>query len=413
MKKSVAEYAELLKHILDSHQDIMLEQLHTFCNINSGSQNLDGLSRMLDALKQAFMPLVDEAETIQLPPILDISLSGDETHRAVGPILYLRKRPHLSRRVLLSGHMDTVFNQTHPFQTITELKPGILNGPGVTDMKGGLIAMLHALDAFEQTDISKSMGWDVVINADEELGSPASAAFLKKIRANYQAALVYEPAVNIDGEFARNRKGSGKFTLVAGGKTAHAGRAFKAGRNAIIYLAKALLEVNQLNQNTRNITFNIGEIAGGKALNIVPDVAVAKLDIRTCHPDDEAWVMLQFQRMIKQLEHEDYTLTLHGAFGRPVKQVNAASKTLFKRLQALAESQGATLNWQDTGGCSDGNNLAEAGLAVIDTLGVRGGNIHSPEEFLVVDSLIERAHLTALLLTDLAEGGLEALLNAA
>ncbi|MCH9717175.1 MAG: M20/M25/M40 family metallo-hydrolase, partial [Gammaproteobacteria bacterium] len=167
MKKSVAEYAELLKHILDSHQDIMLEQLHTFCNINSGSQNLDGLSRMLDALKQAFMPLVDEAETIQLPPILDISLSGDETHRAVGPILYLRKRPHLSRRVLLSGHMDTVFNQTHPFQTITELKPGILNGPGVTDMKGGLIAMLHALDAFEQTDISKSMGWDVVINADE------------------------------------------------------------------------------------------------------------------------------------------------------------------------------------------------------------------------------------------------------
>ena len=102
-------------------------------------------------------------------------------------------------------------------------------------------------------------------------------------------------------------------------------------------------------------------------------------------------------------------LTIHGGFGRPVKQINAASKALFKRLQALGEQQNLMFNWQDTGGCSDGNNLAEAGLAVIDTLGVRGGSIHSPEEFLMVDSLVERAHLTALLLTDLAEGGLESL----
>jgi glutamate carboxypeptidase len=381
----------------------MLEQLHAFCAINSGSRNLSGLAKMHDVLKNAFLPIVDTAETHALPPVTNINLSGEKTQDAVGALLYLRKRPHLKRRVLLCGHMDTVFAENHPFQQIKVVKPGILNGPGVADMKGGLIVILHALEAFEQINVAKNIGWDVVINADEELGSPASAAFFKKIRAQYQAALVYEPARTVDGGLARSRKGSGKFTLVATGKAAHAGRDFNAGRNAIIYLAEALLEMNKLNKNEKNITINIGQISGGEALNIVPGTAVAKLDVRISHPDDEIWVSQQFNCIIKKLAHDDNKLSLHGVFGRPVKTINPASEALFKRVQAIAKLQGLNLDWEDTGGCCDGNNLAEDGLAVLDTLGVRGGNIHRPDEFIITESLVERAQLTTLLLVDLAE----------
>jgi glutamate carboxypeptidase len=393
----------------DINLEKMLEQLYAFCEINSGSRNISGLAKMHDILKHAFLPIVDKAETHELPPVSGINLSGKKTNDTLGALLYLRKRPHLKHRVLLTGHMDTVYSENHPLQQVKILEPGILNGPGVADMKGGLIVILHALIAFEKTAFAKNIGWDVVINADEELGSPASAEFFKTIRGQYQAALVYEPASTIDGTFARSRKGSGKFTLVATGKSAHAGRDFDAGRNAITYLAEALLAINQLNQNQnqKNITINIAQINGGEALNIVPDIAVAKLDVRIAHPDDQDFVLAQFESIIKQLRRQDYTLSLHGEFGRPVKQINAASEALFKRLQDIAKPQELNIDWQDTGGCCDGNNLAEDGLAVIDTLGVRGGKIHSKDEFILIDSLIERVKLTTLLLIDLAQNGLE------
>jgi glutamate carboxypeptidase len=381
---------------LAPREALMLEQLHMFCEINSGSHHLRGINRIREALHHAFTPLADSIERIQ---------SAEGTP----PLLFIRKRPELTRRVLLSGHMDTVFGESHAFQNITALEPGILNGPGVSDMKGGLIVMLHALEAFEQTPIAKTIGWDVVINADEELGSPASAAFFKKIRDNYQAALVYEPALTPDGLFARSRRGSGKFTLTAHGKAAHVGRAFHAGRNAIAYLAEAIQKIHALNQNNRDITFNIGQVSGGEALNMVPDTAFTRIDVRIAQPEDSAWVFEQFQAITKQLKRPDYALTLDGHFGRPVKQINPATEALFKRLQAVGKLQNLSLDWQDTGGCCDGNNLAEAGLAVIDTLGVRGGNIHSAEEFLLIESLLERATLTACLLIDLAEGSLETL----
>jgi len=276
-------------------------------------------------------------------------------------------------------------------------------------MKGGIVVMLNALSLLEQTEISKSIGWDVVISADEELGSPASRDFFKTIRTRYQAGLVYEPSLHVGGQFARSRKGSGKFTLVTHGKTAHAGRAFNKGRNAITYLAEILVAIDNLNHNHRKVTFNVGQIQGGEALNIVPGTAVAKLDIRTCDPSDEQWVSEQLETILTHFKRDGYTLDLHGDFGRPVKKINPASEILFKRLQTIGKIQSLSFDWEDTGGCCDGNNLAEEGLAVIDTLGVRGGNIHSAEEFMVIDSLVERALLTALLMVDLAEGGLETL----
>lgn len=389
----------------------MVDELHQLCEINSGTTNLDGLSATANLLELMFSPLADEIYKKNLHPLPSMDISGHETLQSFGDALFIRKRPQLKRRILLCGHMDTVYAADNPFQKLKYLNENCINGPGVTDMKGGLIVMLHALSAFEQDARATEIGWDVLINPDEEIGSPASSFLFDELSANYKAALIYEPAMDENGTLAKNRKGSGKLTLIATGKSAHAGRDFTKGRNAICYLAEALCAVHSLNGKRSGVTINVGKIAGGEALNVVPDRAVAQLDIRISLPEDENWVRFELNQIIRQLERSDYSLNVYGHFGRPVKRVCSGTERLFHRIQHLGHELGLSIDWKDSGGCCDGNNLAQNGLPVIDTLGVRGGHIHNAEEYILLDSLSERASLSTLVLLDLAQGGLEDLKN--
>jgi glutamate carboxypeptidase len=400
---------KMVRDALKGQETRMIDQLHEFCAINSGSSNLQGLQLMQQCLTKAFKLLANSSETQSFPAISTITMKGLPLAEPCGNAIFLRQRPHLKRRILLVGHMDTVYSKEHPFQTLNYISKNCLKGPGVADMKGGLVVMLQALSVFEDTEISESLGWDVFVNADEELGSPASASFLETIAKNYQAALVYEPALTPAGLFAKERKGSGKITLIATGKAAHAGRAFTEGRNAICYLARIITAIDSLNGLRKNVTINVGKIAGGDALNVVPDKAVAKLDIRIGHPKDEQWVLKQLEAILQSEKDKDYSITMHGDFSRPVKQINPATQNLFDRLKRVGHTLNLPIQWEDSGGCCDGNNLANKGIAVIDTLGVRGGNIHSSDEFILLDSLVERATLSAFLLMDLAGQGLEEL----
>lgn len=402
----IKTYQKVIDALYNS-QNLMVKQLHQFCDINSGTTNLPGLAQMANALQTAYKPIADEIQIKKLQPISQINMSGETSLQSCGDALLIRKRPHLKRRILLSGHMDTVYSSSNPFQKLTYINDNYVNGPGVADMKGGLIVMLHALTAFEQTEDAQHMGWDVLINSDEEIGSPASSVLFDEMAAAHQAALVYEPAMTATGTLAKNRKGSGKLTLIATGKAAHAGRAFDEGRNAICYLAEAICAVHALNGQRDGVTINVGTIAGGEALNVIPDKAVAKLDVRISLPEDEHWVRNELEHIISSLKHPDYSLSVHGDFGRPVKRVCSGTERLFHRVQSLGKELGLTIDWKDSGGCCDGNNLAHHGLPVLDTLGVRGGHIHSSEEYILLDSLPERAALSALLLVDLTQGGLE------
>lgn len=397
---------DLLAEITHKQPQIV-EQLHQYCQINSGTTHLKGLARMRSLLIDTFSPLADEVRAIDFPPIPIIDMEGNATIQEIGSALFISKRPHLQRRVLLAGHMDTVYHEHHPFQHLTYLNKNQLNGPGVADMKGGLLVIAHALHTFEQMPEAATLGWDVVINADEEIGSPASAQLFAEIANNYQAGLIYEPAMDAEGTLAKNRRGSGKFTFVASGKAAHVGRAFNEGRNAICYLAELALAIHALNGQREGVTLNVGKIAGGEALNVVPDRATAKIDARISNDSDQVWVNTQFQNIIKTLQRDGFTLELYGNFGRPVKKVCRKTTALFERLIHIGKQLAVPINWQDSGGCCDGNNLAQYGLPVIDTLGVRGGYIHNAKEFILLDSLIERIALSALLLKDLAAGSLE------
>jgi glutamate carboxypeptidase len=396
-----------LKHEVEQHVSIITDQLIKMCHINSGSENLDGLKQMSKELTTLFQPIADEIQIIKSEPVEQMDMHGNLLKISCGDTLYIRKRPDCPRRILLTGHMDTVFSKDSTFQEVKTIDDNRWNGPGVADMKGGLLVILHALSQFEKFESADSIGWDVMINADEEIGSIASSRFMDEIARHYQASLIYEPAMNDRGSLAKNRKGSGKLTIVAKGRTAHAGRDFYNGRNAIVHLAEILADIHQLNFPANGVTINIGKILGGDALNQVPDKAVAKLDIRIAQQDDEAWVRQKIDDIIQKHAKEDYQVTVHGQFARPVKRVNHATENLFNRIVAIGKQIGVSIDWMDSGGCCDGNNIASHGVPVIDTLGVRGGAIHSPNEYILLDSFIERITLSTLLLDDLARGSLE------
>lgn len=398
-----------LIHSLYESRQIMVAQLSQLAEINSSSYNFAGLNTMRQTLNSLFIPLADEINSINFPPVPYINMAGDTTMLQCQNALFIRKRPHLKRRIILSGHMDTVYGINNPFQNITFLDENRLKGPGVTDMKGGLLVIFHALRAFEKTPFRNEMGWDVLISADEEIGSPASAQFIEKISPNYKVALVYEPAMKLDGTFAKNRKGSGKLTLISEGKEAHSGRNFDLGRNAIVHLAKAINAIDALNGIKKGVTINTGKIKGGSALNVIPKRAVAKFDIRISHEDDEIWLREQLDNILNNISRKDYSLISHLDFARPVKKINKATEQLFSRLQKLGKEIQLDLSWLDSGGCCDGNNFSKYGLAVLDTLGVIGDNIHSSEEYILLDSLVERSILSALLLVELSHGGIEEL----
>lgn len=398
-----------LTHAIRLQHDNMVTQLYQFCEVNSASHHMQGLQKMRQLLITAFQPIADSIAEQPLPDISLVTMEGTTNTLPCGAALFIRKRPELTRRILLVGHMDTVYPAQDTFQSLQPCDHGKIIGPGVADMKGGLIVMLHALSAFESTPFAENLGWDVFINADEEIGSPSSSSLLKTLAKNYQAGLVYEPATTPEGNLAKNRKGSGKITIVVTGKAAHAGRAFSEGKNAIAHLAALIVAIHHLNNQRDGVTINIGKIAGGSAENVVAEKAVVTLDIRINHPKDEPWFREQLDKIIKDHCQSGFSTEVHGNFHRPVKRINAGTTALFQRLQTIAKSLDRSLDWQDSGGCCDGNNLAEFGLPVLDTLGVRGGKIHSHEEFILLDSLVERATMSALLLVDLAQGGLEQL----
>lgn len=374
--------------------------------INSGSQNLAGLARMCERLATLFAPLGGDVEILELPTYQVVNRQGELEERALGRALRIRKRPDAPLKVFLGGHMDTVFGADHPFQDSRWLDENTLNGPGVADLKGGLLVMRSALMALERSPWAANIGWEILINPDEEIGSPGSAPLLLEAAKRNHLGLVYEPSLP-DGSLAGARKGSGNFSVVVRGRAAHAGRDHAAGRNAIRLLADFITAIDDLNGKRADVTINVGFVEGGGPVNIVPDLAVGKFNVRIARPEDEAWFLGEADRILAELNRrEGYSLALHGHFNRKPKILSPGNVRLFEVLRDCGNELGFALSWKPTGGCCDGNNLAAAGLPNVDNLGVRGGKIHSADEFMLRDSLTERARLSALLMMKLASGEL-------
>jgi glutamate carboxypeptidase len=393
-------------HWIDGQVAAMRDELLSLSNLNSGSFNAAGVDACAARLNRLFAPLGAAAESIAVAPYRYTDDGGDWRERPLGHALRLRKRPEAPLRVFLCGHLDTVFGVDHPFQSTRAVGDDRLNGPGVADLKGGLLAMFLALSALEQSEQRERIGWEVLFNPDEEIGSQGSAPLLAEAAKRNHFGLVYEPAY-ADGGLAGARKGSGNFDIVVRGRAAHAGRNPEDGRNAIAAAALLATELHGINGRREGLTLNVGYVHGGGPLNIVPERCVLKFNVRTSRHEDEQWLLDTVQGLVDSAgRQEGYALELRGGFTRPPKPVSAGTTRLQHLLTECGTTLGLDLQFRPTGGCCDGNNLAAQGLANVDNLGVVGGEIHSDREWMRVSSLAERGKLSATLLLKLAAGEL-------
>lgn len=373
----------------------MLEQVLAWASVNSGSRNLGGLERMAELLADAFAALPGALRLEYAQSVEAINSDGKSVKIKHGRHLHLSVRPTAPVQLLLTGHMDTVFGPDHPFQQTRWLENGVLSGPGVADMKGGLAVMLAALKGVERTPGTDRIGYEVVINSDEEIGSLGSAALLAQSAQGKRAALTYEPAALPDGTLAGARPGSGNFAIVVRGRSAHAGRNPEDGRNALLAAADLALRLDRLKRD--GLTVNPSRIEGGSPSNVVPDLAILRVNLRPRTPEIETSTRGEIDDAVAAVAAErEVEIQLSGGFGRPPKPLTSKAEALFKLVRRAGADLGQEIAWQPSGGVCDGNNIAACGVPVVDTMGVRGGKIHSAEEYLITESLTERAALSAL-----------------
>ncbi|WP_067112031.1 hydrolase [Sphingopyxis granuli] len=381
----------------------MLAAVEAWAAVNSGTGNLAGLKTIAGMLADAFAVLPGTVRLVEPDPVESVDAAGRVQTIVRGDHLHIRVRPDAPVQLLLTGHMDTVFPADHPFQSLTWREPGVLNGPGTADMKGGIAVILAALTALEASPLAPRIGYDVMINSDEETGSHASAALIAELAKGKAAALTYEPALP-DGTLAGARPGSGNFSVSIHGRSAHAGRNPEEGRNALIAAADLALRLNAL--KSPDLKVNPAKIDGGGPNNVVPDQAILRVNMRPATPDAMAAAEAALRDAMAAVAREhDVHCHLHGGFNRPPKPLDEPATRLFELVRDCGALLGIAIDWKATGGVCDGNNIAACGVSVVDTMGPRGGAIHSADEFLIVDSLPERARLSALTMLRLAERG--------
>ena len=382
----------------------MLAQVQIWSAINSGTGNLKGLGTTASLLADAFASLHGEVELVEPAPVEKVLEDGSIIEVGHGRHLVTTVRADAPIQLLLTGHMDTVFAVDHPFQEQRWLDEGVLGGPGVGDMKGGIAVMLAALSAAETAPEFQQVGYQVMINSDEETGSASSAELIKRLAQGKLAALTYEPSALPDGTLAGARAGSGNFSIIVTGRSAHAGRNPQEGRNALLAAADLALKLKSLTRE--GLSVNPAKIDGGSPNNVVPDHAVLRVNLRPQSSQIQETAYNEIKSLISIIEHEhEVSIHLHGQFNRPPKPLTPDAEKLFGLVRQCGADLGLSIGWKSTGGVCDGNNIAACGVPVVDTMGVRGGSIHSSDEYLITESLVERAKLSALTLLRIAQKG--------
>ncbi|MBL6961250.1 MAG: M20 family metallopeptidase [Anaerolineales bacterium] len=299
--------------------------------------------------------------------------------------------------ILLLGHMDTVF----PLGTLAEMplyeKEGKIFGPGVLDMKSGLVIILTAIAALRDAGKMPRCPISVLFTSDEEVGSQTSRALIEKLAVDSDLVLVLESALP-DGSLKTWRKGVGDFTIRVTGRAAHAGGAHADGRNAIEEMAYQILKIQKLTDYEKGTTLNVGMINGGTAGNVVPETAEAKVDLRVLQEGEYERITLAMQSLESVLEGT--SIEVSGELNRPPMPFDATMEATFEKAQNIATRAGILLKAGGSGGASDGNFVAPLGVPLLDGLGAVGEGLHSSREYVLIDSLVERTRLLAGLLQE-------------
>jgi glutamate carboxypeptidase len=315
--------------------------------------------------------------------------------RGYGDLLELRfgRRRQYGKSVMLLGHLDTVWPvgtlRTMPLRS----EGGRLFGPGVLDMKAGVVMAVAALRALHAVPGALESELVLLLNSDEEVGSEASRPLTEKLAKQAQAVFVLEPAQGEQGAYKTARKGVGQYRLEVYGRAAHSGVDFTAGHSAVLELGRQLERIAGLTNLDRGITVNPGVIGGGTQVNVIAAHAWTDIDVRVKTKGDGA----RIERRLRELRPLDRhcRLELSGALNRLPMERTGPTVRLFRRAQRLARQLGFNLEEAATGGGSDGNFTSALGVPTLDGMGAIGNGAHAVDEAIQLSSLVPRATLLA------------------
>lgn len=364
------------------NRQVMLDDLERVVNVHSGTYMPEGtteVSRLFGEMLRDLGAQVDfrPSENFGQHVIARIGPAGGE-------------------RVFVVGHLDTVFEGEDNWTFTIEEKHAY--GPGVIDMKSGALAFVWALKAMQEAGTLNKQ-YVILLNTDEEPGSPESRTFIGEVAEGCDYALVMEPA-EPGGEILRGRKGVGIFHFDVHGISAHAGQEPEKGASAIRVAADLIREVSDIAAVELGTTINVGTISGGSAIYAVPARCRLGVDVRVADRAEAERVEAAFDKIAQRYSTDRITVELQGEFHRPAMTPNAAVEDLVRRYQAAADKAGRSVSTAVSGAASDGNTLAGLGFPVLDGLGPVGGRAHSSEEYMEVETYFDRTAILAIMLSE-------------
>uniref|UniRef100_A0A831X278 M20 family peptidase n=1 Tax=Thermorudis peleae TaxID=1382356 RepID=A0A831X278_9BACT len=301
------------------------------------------------------------------------------------------------RRVMLLGHFDTVYPAGTAATRPLAVREGRVYGPGVLDMKGGLVLGIHAVELLASFPDLARPDLVFVLNSDEEVGSPTSRQLIEEAARAADAVYVLEPGREPGGVLA-TRKGVGMYSVTVHGRAAHAGAAPQDGRSAVLELAYKTVHWHQLNDFEKGTTVNVTVVRGGTRRNVVPELASAEIDVRVPSHDEATRVDQAIREIAARSWVPDTRAEVSGGLNRPPMQKLAGAHSLSRLAEAIVETMGLEFAELASGGGSDGNFTASIGVPTLDGLGPIGRGAHSSEEYIDLESLPTRLTLLALLI---------------
>lgn len=365
-----------------------LEELRPLINIDCGTLTVDGIDVVATLMAQKYLDLGWNVKRI------DCGIAGTG--------LEVRNKPQADHiDVMLIGHMDTVFPVGTAAARPMTHDDERAYGPGVSDMKSGLLSVVYALRDLDPTALD-ALSICVCMNPDEEIGSLHSETWLKSVAINAKHVLVAE-AARADGSLVKARKGMARYRLSFHGKAAHAGNEPQNGRSAITEMAHWILAINAMTDFESGTTLNAGVVSGGAGANIVPDFAEVVVDVRFWDNDEYAAVDAQIRTLIETPFIDGVTITVEREAHKPSMVPSPQTEVLMAQVEAVGKELGIDITWQAVGGGSDANLTAVLGIPTLDGLGPIGAGFHSEDEWLDLASIEPRIRLLQQVLVKIAQ----------
>jgi glutamate carboxypeptidase len=370
-----------MEEFINQKKAEMLELIEQLVNIDSGSYVKKGVDQIGAILTQKYEELGFVVE-----------VNEEEKY---GNNLVIRHKNSIEPKIILLAHMDTVFPEGTVAERPFRIEGNRAYGPGVVDMKSSLVELLYAIKALQHSCSISGENIEIILNGDEEIGSPSSRGLIEERAVGKEYALVMEPARK-DGSLVMARRGGGRYTLMVEGKAAHSGIEPEKGRSAIEELAYKIIQLHDLTDHEKGMSVNVGLIEGGTAVNTVSDSAVAHVDVRISEMEQGEYLEEKMKEICATTDVPGTNVVLEGEIGRPPMEHNDQTNSLLHIIKDVGEEIGMKISGTATGGGGDASFTAATGVATVDGLGPVGGNAHSDKEYLEIDTLPERTLLLAM-----------------